>query len=292
MTFNFSFGMHPRVAEVIKELGVDAVNLANNHQADRNMQGWLDTQMHLDNAGIRHFGSGLTSDEQAEPLMIDVPAVGKKSAGKVGITGFMEDGYCCDEVPVVNANRIEYPNLTLRPTMAELAMSLLEKRGATIKIAFPHWLGNYVTDISPKVVARAERLASAGYDLIVGSDGSHTVKEFDYITAKRIPCFYDIGNFVFQKWGRFRTLDNGKKVLPYGTVTHVVLDHGKLDRLEIFCTLINNDVVNYQPRPCTPFESLELFSSLGPHLHHREGDTFAIVHLRPQNLRPVKRKKK
>jgi len=277
--------MHPRVADIIKDLGVDAVNLANNHQADRNMQGWLDTRMHLERVGIRYFGSGLSTQEQAEPLMI----IDAGSGAKVGITGFMGGGYCCDAVPVVKGNIIEYPAITLRPTKAKMAVSLLDQRGATIKIAFPHWLGNYVAEISPMVRVIADDIANAGYDLIIGSDGSHTVKEFDFITKRRIPCFFDIGNFVFQKWGRFRSLPDGKKVLPYGTVTHVVLEGGKLDRLEIFCTLIDNKVVNYQPRPCTVSESWELFSNLGPHLHHRHGDLFATVSLRKKSKKEPQR---
>jgi hypothetical protein len=276
-SFNYSFSMHPRVADVIKELGVDAVNLANNHQADRNMQGYLDTKKHLDRAGIRYFGSGLTTEEQAEPLMVEAGNI------KVGITGFMDEGYCCDSIPVTKKNTIGMVHITLRatPTMTKMAASLLDERGADIKIAFPHWLGNYVSTIKPRRVRNvAENIANAGYDLILGSDGSHTVKEFDFITSKNTPCFYDIGNFVFQKWGKFRRMLDGKEVLPYGTVTHVILEHGKLDRLEIHCTLIDNRIVMYRPRPCTISESFELFSNLGPHLNHRYGDLYATVDLR------------
>jgi len=286
-SFNFSFSMHPRVAQIIKDVGVDAVNLGNNHQADRNMQGWLDTKMNLERVGIRYFGAGLTTEEQAEPLMIDAG-----DGANVGITSFMDGGYCCDEVPVVKGNVIEYHSLTLRPQMAPMAVSLLEQRGATVKIAFPHWLGNYVAEVDNHVRHEATNIANAGYDLIVGSDGSHTVKEFAYVKAdnKHVPCFYDIGNFVFQKWGRFRTLPNGKKVLPYGTVTHVILEHGKLDRLEIVCTLIDNNRVHYQPRPCNAEEAAELFSSMGPHLQYRTGDSFATINLAKKKANVIYKK--
>lgn len=277
-SFNYSFSMDPRVVDVIKELGVDAVNRANNHQSDRNMQGWMDTTRHLERAGIRYFGTGLTAEEQAEPLMIEA----FQGKVKVGITGFMDEGYCCDEIPVMKSETIEMVHITLRTSteMAQMAASALDKRGADIKIAFSHWIGNYVPDMRPKVRHAAARLADAGYDLIIGSDGSHTVKEFDFITNQKTPCFYDIGNFVFQKWGKFRRVVNGKEVLPYGTVTHVILENGKLDRLEIHCTLIDNRIVMYRPRPCTISESIELFSNLGPHLIHRHGDLFATVDLR------------
>jgi poly-gamma-glutamate capsule biosynthesis protein CapA/YwtB (metallophosphatase superfamily) len=245
------------------------------------MQGWLDTKRHLERVGIRYFGTGLTAEEQAEPLMVEA----FQGKVKVGITGFMDEGYCCDEIPVMKTETIEMVHITLRTSteMAEMAASLLEKRGADIKIAFSHWIGNYVPTMRPKVRRAAERLAHAGYDLIIGSDGSHTVKEFDYITDKKIPCFYDIGNFVFQKWGRFRRVVDGKEVLPYGTVTHVILENGKLDRLEIHCTLIDNRIVMYRHRPCTISESIELFSSLGPYLNHRHGDLFATVDLREES---------
>jgi Bacterial capsule synthesis protein PGA_cap len=241
----------------------------------------LDTKRHLERVGIRYFGTGLTAEEQAEPLMVEA----FQGKVKVGITGFMDGGYCCDDIPIMKTETIEMVPITLRPSteMAQMAASLLDKRGADIKIAFSHWIGNYVATMRPKVRRAAERLADAGYDLIIGSDGSHMVKEFDYITDKKVPCFYGIRNFLFQKWGKFRRVVDGIEVLPYGTVTHVILDDGKLDRLEINCTLIDNQIVMYRPRPCMISESIELFSSLGPYLNHQHGDLFATVDLRKES---------
>jgi hypothetical protein len=85
-SFNISFGMDPVVAPILKDIGVDAVNLATNHVADRNVGGWLETQKHPKDCGIKWFGTGLDQKTQAEPLIIDTPQ------GRVGITGVMNKG--------------------------------------------------------------------------------------------------------------------------------------------------------------------------------------------------------
>ena len=129
------------------------------------------------------------------------------------------------------------------------------------------------------------------YDLIIGSDGSHTVQEFDYVypnngtTGPGRPVLYNIGNFLFHTPGRF-----GKSgALPYGTIVHVHL--GRDDRpphrprfgsTELHCTVVDNRVVDYRPRICTADQAAELFATLGPHVNHRPGDAFATVIFRQE----------
>mmetsp|Transcript_20047 Transcript_20047/g.33274 ORF Transcript_20047/g.33274 Transcript_20047/m.33274 type:complete len:487 (+) Transcript_20047:105-1565(+) len=278
--YSFSFGMDPDAAKTLKNLGVGALNLANNHVADRGNQGYKDTRKYLDQVDLPYFGTGFTSEKAAQPLFIDTP--NKK---RISITSFMgTPSFCCDSLDYKNDEKV---HITLRPTTenAKLALNVLEKQGgADIKIAFVHWIQNYKAVVSDDTRDAAKQLADAGFDVIIGSAGSHTVKEFDWVADK--PVFYDIGNFVFMKPGYwYRQDDAGRNPMTYGTVTHLIIDDDGPKELEIHCTQNDQDKVRYLPRSCTKEEADEMFTNLGPYLDFKKGSTMATVSLRDQSKR-------
>ena len=57
---------------VLKELGIDATALANNHITDAGANGVVDTMKVLDGAGIRYLGAGENSDSISHYLFFDV----------------------------------------------------------------------------------------------------------------------------------------------------------------------------------------------------------------------------
>mmetsp|Transcript_22075 Transcript_22075/g.33357 ORF Transcript_22075/g.33357 Transcript_22075/m.33357 type:complete len:661 (+) Transcript_22075:56-2038(+) len=183
-TRSYSFGMSPEVADVLADLfstsvggGKGAVNLANNHVADRGNGGYKDTRENLDRAGIPYFGTGYTWESAAKPLIIDTP-----SSGRVSITSFMgTPSFCCDTLKY-NGEKV---HISLRPTKenALKAISIAKQENPFgIKIAFVHWIQNYKAVVSEETQQAAAILSAAGFDIIIGSAGSHTVKEFDWVT--------------------------------------------------------------------------------------------------------------
>jgi len=262
----YSFNMDPSATSVFKEVGITHFGRANNHLRDRGEDGVLDTSRHLKEAGLPNFGFGTTKEQAATPLMLET------QYGIVGITGFSE----------IYQNTLEPDSaknvsgiLPVTEEHASLGMRLLQEKGADVRIAFVHWGGNY----GDSIVVDEQRdlaaiLAQYDYDLIVGSGGSHTVQEFDIVDG--VPVLYNVGNFVFSTPGRFQK----EEVLPYGSVVNVLFDDaGQLRTLEMFCTFVDNRVVGYQPKICTADQANELFSSLGDHVEHAEGETFAKIDL-------------
>lgn len=56
---------------MFKEMGIDAVTLANNHALDYGTDALLDTCEVLDSAGILHTGAGKNLDEAKQPVVFE-----------------------------------------------------------------------------------------------------------------------------------------------------------------------------------------------------------------------------
>lgn len=87
--------------QALNAMGVDAVDLANNHARD-----WLDPGVQvtvdtLEGASLPTFGAGMTAEEALEPLILDVDGV---TVGLIGFTSvdgsFVNDQYPVDGDPV------------------------------------------------------------------------------------------------------------------------------------------------------------------------------------------------
>ena len=74
----YTFRAAPERVEVLHQLGVDAVTLANNHVYDYGKDALLNTFSVLEDAQIPFFGAGRTLEEAMEPLYLEVE--GKKVA--------------------------------------------------------------------------------------------------------------------------------------------------------------------------------------------------------------------
>jgi hypothetical protein len=262
----YSFNMDPAVVpSLLAEVGITHLGRSNNHLRDRDEGGVIDTTQYLKEAGLTSFGFGKTEEEAVTPLILET------QYGQVGITAFA-DLYNEDEVEA-GSSRDKSGILTVTEENAALGQRLLLERGSHVKIAFVHWGDNY-GPVSKSMRKKAAILAQHGYDLIVGSDGSHTVQEFDYVD--NVPVLYNIGNFVFQTPGGFEKND----ALPYGSVVNIYLDdRGQLSLLSLTCIYVDNRVINFQPRICTPSQATNLFSSLGEYVEHEEGAIYATIDL-------------
>jgi hypothetical protein len=109
--------IRPDAAKVLKDLRVGALNLANNHVADRGNQGYKDTRKYLDQAAL------LLKRLLSPSLLVTTPT-GKH----ISISSFMgTPTFCCDSLNY----RDETVHITLRPNMthAELALNTIEKQG-------------------------------------------------------------------------------------------------------------------------------------------------------------------
>ncbi len=187
----YTFRADPKRVEVLQQLGVDAVTLANNHVYDYGKDAMLDTFTILEEAGIPYFGAGENLQRAMEPLYIE--ADGKTIA-------------------LVAASRAEKYKMTpqatdmepgiLRCYDTELFLQVIKeaKEHADFCIAFVHWGTEYSYDLEQVQLDTGKEYLDAGADVVVGAH-SHCLQGMEYYDGK--PIIYSLGNYWFNE----KTLD-------------------------------------------------------------------------------------
>ncbi len=187
----YTFRANPERVEVLGQLGVDAVTLANNHVYDYGEEALLDTFTVLEEAEVPYFGAGRTLEEAMRPLYLEVE-------GKT--------------VALVAASRAEKNKMTpqatetqpgiLRCYDTELFLQTIRegKENADFCIAFVHWGTEYSYDLERAQLDTGKEYLDAGADAVIGAH-SHCLQGMEYYDGK--PIIYSLGNYWFNE----KTLD-------------------------------------------------------------------------------------
>ena len=181
----YTFRAPRRNVKLLRQLGVDAVSLANNHVYDYGERAFLDTLSALENNGIKYTGGGKDSKEAKKPVYF-------QSKGKT--------------IAVIAATRAEKYILT--PAAGKHSPGVFRtyddtqyvrairraKKKADVVIAFVHWGTEYSTKLESAQTSQAKDYINAGADVVVGAH-THCLQGVGYYKGK--PIFYSLGNFVF-----------------------------------------------------------------------------------------------
>jgi hypothetical protein len=242
--------------------------MANNHFNDRGPGGINETFVHLKKVGIKSFGLGEIPQTAAKPLLVETPM-----GVTIGVTGMSQLYYYGEPLGRGQVGVIE----PQKKDTAALAVELLHASGADLKVVFVHWGSNYVMDAKKDKLndtagsnyvmdpqkdsldKYAAILADAGFDLIIGSDGSHTAQLFEYVHG--VPVLYNIPreihmetSFCPMAWLCMCLLIRAANFMLWNCIA-ISLTIDQMDTL----------------RPCTQEEANELFLSLRPHVEHING---------------------
>lgn len=187
----YTFRALPERVEVLHQLGVDAVTLANNHVYDYGPDALMDTFAVLEEAKIPYFGAGRTLEDAMEPLYLEID-------GKV--------------VALAAASRAEKNKMTLQATETEpgilrcydteLFLQVIReaKEHADFCIAFVHWGTEYSFELEQVQRDTGKAYLDAGADVVIGAH-SHCLQGMEYYNGK--PIIYSLGNYWFNE----KTLD-------------------------------------------------------------------------------------
>jgi len=189
----YTFRSKPENVEVLHDMGVDIVSLANNHAYDYGEEALLDTFEILNEAKVPFVGAGKNMEEAMKPAYFTV------------------SGQTISYVAATQIERLPNPDTreatatsagvlrTLDPAVFLTAIKEAEKNSDFV-VVYVHW-GSENTDI---VEASQRELATeyieAGADIIIG-DHPHCLQGIEYI--KGVPVIYSLGNF----WFNSKTVD-------------------------------------------------------------------------------------
>ena len=182
----YTFRLAPEKVSMFKEMGIDAVTLANNHALDYGTDALLDTCEVLDSAGILHTGAGKNLDEAKQPVVFE------KNGQRVALIGATRVIPQADWAATNgHPGMLSSYEVSVEPLLAQIA----ECHAAGDKVVvLIHW--GIEREEKPQEYQRAlaKRYIDAGADLVIGRH-PHVLQGIEYYKGK--PIFYSLGNFVF-----------------------------------------------------------------------------------------------
>lgn len=221
----YSFRFKPEIVSVLKEANIGAVSLANNHIWDWGSDALADTLLHLENAGIKFAGAGISYQSANEPAKFQI---GKNGFAMFSFTNLYPSSLEARE------DRAGISDFDL--TLLERKIKELREEEIDIVIASFHWGSEYETrsSISEQLIAR--KMIDSGVDLVVGHH-PHVAQEIEEYKGRYIA--YSLGNFIFDQ--------NFSADTSHGLMLSVRVKNGKIEGVDPIKVCFNE---LYQPFEC------------------------------------------
>ena len=224
-----------RILDAVSYAGIDALVMANNHNADMGVRGIPMTLEQVDRYQFAHTGLFASADDP-RTMLIDVNGI------KVGYAAYVGGG-CPYNGQDRSWDQEQIDTMLNYYSKEKAAADLQELRdqGAEYLIVYMHWGNKNYYAIREKQVEVAQELADLGVDYIVGSH-PHLIQCYEPIEAsdgRTVPCIYSVGNFnshINQVEGnldtiivriRLRRTDEGIELAENAYIPcHIYLDYG------------------------------------------------------------------
>jgi Bacterial capsule synthesis protein PGA_cap len=201
----YTFAAPPESAKFIKNSGIKAVSLANNHTLDYGQNGLLETIEILEQNEIKYFGAGKNKEEAFDYKVFSL------NNQKIALFA-------------INDIETTFTVNKMGPTNAWFDYQVLEtnikkaKQESDLVIVMPHWGVEYQLTQSSLQRQQAQKLLDFGVDLIVGNH-PHVVQNLVKVDNKIV--HYSLGNFVFDE---METQPNATK----GQMLEVEISNGEI----------------------------------------------------------------
>jgi hypothetical protein len=177
-----SFARRRSLAELLAEIGVDGVTLANNHALDYGYQALLDTLEHLRAVGIATAGAGADVASAREPALLSARGV---RVALIGASDHPRDFAAGPDRP-----GIAYADLRTDPRGGWLEAAVAAARDhADAVLVSPHWGPNMTVSLPADVRRAAQALVAAGASVVAG----HSAHLFHGVQGN---VLYDLGDFI------------------------------------------------------------------------------------------------
>lgn len=201
----FDFRFPPERLAWLKERGIDAVSLANNHANDAGREGLLEGMRALDVAGIAHFGAGENAAEACRPWRVTWRGVRLAFFG----ISYFEAG----------AAGPDWAGVAVLPTHEDLLERAIQQARAAgdAVIAMVHGGSEYDARVTEDQRRWARWLVARGVRVIAGAH-PHVVQREEMHGGAVI--LHSLGNAVYPKElkgadsGKVQTFEIGEAVSP------------------------------------------------------------------------------
>jgi poly-gamma-glutamate synthesis protein (capsule biosynthesis protein) len=187
-----SFGA-PGVLDGLRDLGFDALSLANNHTGDFGARALLETVAAFRGSGVRAFGAG------PDRRLAGRAAVLVRHGVRFGFVGFNAIGETPRATPTSpGALSVRMPPRTGPLDRGDLRhlLGLVRRlaRSADVVVVLPHWGTQYTHVAEPVQRSVGRRLVAAGADLVAGGH-PHWVQGVERVGDAVLA--HSLGNLVF-----------------------------------------------------------------------------------------------
>jgi len=191
---NFNFRARPELIEILKTGGIDIVTLANNHVMDYGAIGMEDTLKTLKEAGIAHFGAGMTLGQARRPAIIE------RHGLRIGFLGYYfqtaADMLEPRELFATNTNAGVagcYVNpRCIRQQVTEDVSALIPSVDTVI--VYFHWGKEGSLTVQDYQIRLAHLCIDLGCKAVLGA---HPHRFQGIEVYREAPIFYSLGNFVY-----------------------------------------------------------------------------------------------
>ena len=190
----YTFRADPKRENILQQMGIDIVSLANNHIYDYGADAFYDTLGILKEVKMPYVGAGADMDEASRPVY------------------FVADGI---KIGFVAANRSEKfiftpeagkdsPGVVRMYDTAMMNDIIKEvSEQCDYLIAYVHWGTENSKYYEPYQTAIAQEFFDAGADAVIGSH-PHVLQGMGYVDGK--PVVYSLGDFWFNSETKYTTI--------------------------------------------------------------------------------------
>ncbi|MDH5232063.1 MAG: CapA family protein [Gammaproteobacteria bacterium] len=223
----YRFRQSPKhTQQALKNAGFNIVSLANNHTLDYGPTGMEDTQLALDQVGIKYVGAGDNMYQARWPDVVTT-SQGVRVAFLAYSLTFPEEFWADEDAPGTAFARYEHIETDIRKA----------KIIADIVCVSFHWGRESTTKLRPYQSKLGKLAIDAGAAAVIGHH-PHILQGVERYKDGII--LYSLGNYTFGSFSR-RAL--------FSAVAHLYFKEKQLARLELHPIYVSNIDVIFQPQP-------------------------------------------
>jgi poly-gamma-glutamate synthesis protein (capsule biosynthesis protein) len=195
----FMFDAPVALLDGLKANGIKIVSFANNHVMDQGWAGFTETREHLRDEGLLFAGSGDTSQQAWQPVIVEANGI---KVGWLGMTRWLNGNRNPDKDDQPHVNFFPYPGESGGASGADEAQVLDAIKHARAQCDFLvvsiHWGIEYAPAPRPEDVETAHKMLDAGASVIVGHHPHvlQPVETYRTQDGRDTVIFYSLGNFL------------------------------------------------------------------------------------------------